>query len=79
VVIKEKDDFLAAQGLAVANCLIRDNIAEKFSEIDVKIIRDMEKNHYPKKKIYSSRKIKTSLRSLYFKKQLLAAFQVVAS
>jgi hypothetical protein len=55
------------------------NIAEKFSEIDVKIIREMEKKHYPKKKIYSSRKIKKSLRSPDFKKQLLLAFQAVAS
>ena len=55
------------------------NIVEKFSEIDVKIIREMEKNHYPKKKIYSSRKITKSLRSPNFKKQLLLAFQAVAS
>ena len=54
-------------------------ITEKFAEVDVKIIRKMEKNHYPKKKIYSSRKIKQSLRSKQFKKQLLAAFQSVAS
>jgi hypothetical protein len=55
------------------------NIAEKFAQIDVKIIREMEKNHYPKKKIYSSRKIKKSLRSPDFKKQLLAAFQAAAN
>jgi hypothetical protein len=55
------------------------NVAEKFSEIDVKIIRDMEKNHYPKKKIYSSRKIKKTLRSPDFKKKLLSAFQAVAN
>jgi len=54
-------------------------IAEKFAEIDVKLIRQLEKNHYPKKKIYSSRKIKKSLRSKQFKKQLLAAFQSIAS
>ncbi len=55
------------------------NIAEKFAEIDVKRIREMEKNHYAKKKIYSSRKIKKTLRSPNFKKQLLAAFQSAAS
>jgi len=55
------------------------NIAEKFSEIDVKIIRKMEKNHYPKKKIYASRKIKKTLRSPDFKKLLLSAFQAVAN
>lgn len=55
------------------------NIAEKFSQIDVKIIREMEKCHYPKKKIYSSRKIKKTLRSPDFKQQLLSAFQTVAS
>jgi hypothetical protein len=55
------------------------NIAAKFSELDVKIIREMEKNHYPKKKIYSSRKIKKTLRSPDFEKQLLSAFQAVAS
>ena len=55
------------------------NVAEKFSEIDVKKIREMEKNHYPKKKIYSSRKIKKTLRSPDFKKQLLSAFQAVAN
>ena len=54
-------------------------IAEKFAEVDVKIIREMEKNHYPKKKIYSSRKIKKTLRSPDFKKQLLSAFQAVAN
>jgi len=54
-------------------------IAEKFAEVDVKLIRKMEKNHCLKKKIYSSRKIKQSLRSKQFKKQLLAAFQSVAS
>jgi hypothetical protein len=55
------------------------NIAEKFAEIDIKKIREMEKNHYPKKKIYSSRKIKKTLRSPDFKKQLLSAFQAVAN
>jgi hypothetical protein len=55
------------------------NVAEKFSEIDVNIIREMEKNHYPRKTIYSSRKIKKTLRSPDFKKQLLSAFQTVAS
>ena len=55
------------------------NIAEKFAEIDVKKIREMEKNHFPKKKIYSSRKIKKTLRSPNFRKQLLAAFQSAAS
>jgi hypothetical protein len=34
---------------------------------------------YPKKKIYSSRKIKKTLRSPDFKKQLLSAFQAVAN
>jgi hypothetical protein len=55
------------------------NIAEKFSEIDVKIIRKMEKNHHPNKKIHASRKIKKMLRSPDFKKQLLSAFQTVAN
>ena len=55
------------------------NIAEKFSEIDVKIIREMEINHYPKKKIYTSRRIKKTLRTPDFKRQLLSAFQVVAN
>lgn len=55
------------------------NIAAKFSEVDVKIIREMGKNHYPKKKIYASCKIKKSLRSPDFKKQLLSAFQAVAN
>ena len=55
------------------------NMAKKFAEIDVKIIREMEKKHHQKKKIHSSRKIKKTLRSPDFKKQLLAAFQSVAS
>ena len=55
------------------------NIAKKFSDIDVKIIREMEINHHPKEKIYTSRKIKKTLRNPDFKKQLLAAFQAVAS
>ena len=44
-----------------------------------KIIRKMEKNHQPKKKIYSSRKIKKTIRSPDFKKQLISAFQAVAN
>jgi len=55
------------------------DIAEKFSEIDVKTIREMEINHHPKKKIYASCKIKKTLRTPYFKKQLLLAFQAVAN
>ena len=55
------------------------DVAKKFSEIDIKKIREMEKNHSPKKKIYSSRKIKKTLRSPDFKKQLLSAFQAVAN
>lgn len=54
-------------------------IAEKFAEIDVKIIREMESKHYPKKKIYASRKIKRLLRPLNFKQQLLLAFQLAAN
>jgi hypothetical protein len=55
------------------------NMAKQFAEIDVKIIRKMETKHNQKKKIHSSRKIKKTLRSLDFEKQLLAAFQSVAS
>ena len=55
------------------------NIAKKFSEIDVEIIREMEINHHPKEKIYASGKIKKTLRNPDFKKQLLAAFQAVAN
>jgi len=55
------------------------DVAKKFSEIDIKKIREMEKNHSPKKKIYSSRKIKKTLRSPDFKKQLLSAFQAVVN
>jgi hypothetical protein len=53
-------------------------MAEAFSEIDVKIVREMEKDHYPKKTIHSSRKIKRTLRSPDFREQLLSAFQAVA-
>ncbi|MBC8317048.1 MAG: transposase [Desulfobulbaceae bacterium] len=52
-------------------------MAEAFSGIDVKIVREMERNHYPKKKIHSSRKIKKALRSPDFREQLLSAFQAV--
>jgi hypothetical protein len=55
------------------------NMTKKFAEIDVKIIREMEKNHHQKKKMHSSCKINKTLRSPDFKKQLLAAFQSVAS
>lgn len=55
------------------------DIAKQFSEIDVKIIREMEINHHPKQKIYASRKIKKTLRKPDFKKQLLSAFQAVAN
>ena len=55
------------------------NMAKKFAEIDVKVIRAMEKKHHQKKKMHSSRKIKTTLRAPDFKKQLLAAFQSAAS
>jgi len=41
-------------------------IAEKFAEEDVKLIRKMEVKHYPKQKIYSSRKITRLLRSKDF-------------
>lgn len=53
-------------------------IAEKFAEIDVKLIREMEQKHQPKKKLYSSRKMKRILRSSDFKKKLLSAFQSAA-
>lgn len=55
------------------------NIAEKFAEVDVKLIRGMEKKHCRKKKIYSSRKIRCSLRSSDFKEKLLWAFQAAAT
>ncbi len=54
-------------------------IAEKFAEVDVKLIRAMEKKHCRKQKIYSSRKIRFSLRSSDFKEKLLWAFQAAAT
>ena len=54
-------------------------IAEKFAEVDVKLIREMEKKHYPRKQIYASRKIKRSVRSPDFSEKLLLAFQAAAT
>lgn len=53
-------------------------IAEKFSEIDVELIREMAINHKLKGKIYMSRKIKRILRLPDFKKQLTSTFASVA-
>jgi hypothetical protein len=44
VVKKEKDDFLAAQGFAAANCLIRDEAA-RFSEMNKSQFSRFLKNH----------------------------------
>jgi len=54
-------------------------IAKKFAEVDVKLIREMEKKHYPRKQIYASRKIKRSVRSPDFSEKLLLAFQAAAT
>jgi len=54
-------------------------IAEKFAEIDVKIIREMRANHKSEEKIFASRKVKKIIRLSNFKEHLQKAFVSVAS
>ena len=54
-------------------------IAEKFAGVDVKIIQKMSNGIKRKQKIYSSNKIKKTIRSPKFKKKLIGAFASAAS
>ncbi|MFQ5630292.1 MAG: hypothetical protein ACE5I1_16095 [bacterium] len=54
-------------------------IAKRFSEIEAKTIRKMAEEHSKKKKSLCSRKTKRIIRDCKFKKQLIAAFAIVAS
>ncbi len=54
-------------------------IAERFAEVDVKIIREMSSGIKRKQKIYSSNKIKISIRKPEFKKMLINSFASAAS
>jgi phage pi2 protein 07 len=54
-------------------------IAEKFAKIDKNIISDMRSNLKTKQKIYSSNKIKKTIRHPDFKKLLIGSFASAAS
>ena len=54
-------------------------IAQRFSKVDVKIIRKMAAEHHSKKQVFCSRKIKNIIRKTDFKDRLIAAFKNVAA
>jgi hypothetical protein len=56
----------------------KDQIAKRFSQIDVEIIREMADQHKQKKREHNSQKVKRACREPDFTKKLKAAFEVVA-
>ena len=54
-------------------------MAHRFSKVDVKTIRNMAVEHYSKKQIICSRKMKNIIRKPDFKNQLITAFANVAA
>lgn len=54
-------------------------LAEKFAEVDIKVIRKMESDQKRRKQIYSSRKIKKTIRAKDFKMKLIGAFEKTSS
>lgn len=56
----------------------QDQIAKRFSQIDVEIIREMADKHKQKKREHNSQKVKRICRNPDFTKKLKAAFEVVA-
>ena len=54
-------------------------MAQRFSKIDVKIIRQMAAEHHSKKQVLCSRKIKNIIRKPDFKNSLMTAFARVAA